>query len=117
MTTRSTAYKTTCSILRLGANCAFGLLVVHWNSVKEQMFIMNLPNKDSSHMHILGFMTGKADDVTDRVAHLYAEETDEKLERILSLIEPALVTVLAVIIGCILLTVMLPLAGVMSSFL
>ena len=65
----------------------------------------------------VGFMTGKADDVTEHVSQLYAQETDEKLERLLSLIEPALVTILAVIIGCILLTVMLPLAGVMSSFL
>ena len=65
----------------------------------------------------VGFMTGRVDEVTENVAKLYSAETDEKLERLLSLIEPALVTMLAIIIGCVLLTVMLPLAGVMSSFL
>ena len=65
----------------------------------------------------VGFMTGKADSVTLHVSKLYAEETDALLTRLLALIEPSLVAVLAVIIGCILLTVMLPLAGVMSSFI
>lgn len=65
----------------------------------------------------VGFMTGKADEVTEKVAMLYSEETDEKLEQLLSMIEPILVSVLAVIIGCVLLTVMLPLAGLLSSFL
>ena len=65
----------------------------------------------------VGFMTGRQDEVTESVAQLYAGETDEKLEKLLALIEPALVTTLAVIIGCILLTIMLPLAGVLSSFL
>lgn len=65
----------------------------------------------------VGFATGRADAATKHVAELCERETDERIDRLLSLIEPTLVSVLAVIIGCILLAVMLPLAGVMSSLL
>ncbi len=65
----------------------------------------------------VGFMTGRADAATKHVAELYEREIDERIDKVLSLVEPTLVSVLAVIIGCILLTVMLPLAGVMSSLL
>lgn len=70
-----------------------------------------------SRMVKVGFMTGKQEEVTCSVAELYRTETDEKLDKLLSLIEPTLITVLAVIIGCILLAIMLPLAGLMSSML
>ena len=65
----------------------------------------------------VGFMTGRQDEVTANVAEMYGKETDAALEKLLSMVEPTLVAILAVIIGCILLTIMLPLAGVMSSFL
>jgi len=65
----------------------------------------------------IGFMTGKQDEVTASVAELYSKETDTKLEKLLSLIEPTLICILAVIIGCVMLAIMLPLAGLMSSML
>lgn len=65
----------------------------------------------------IGFMTGRQDEVTAKVAEMYSAETDEKLEKLLSIIEPTLIAILAVIIGCVLLAIMLPLAGIMSSML
>ena len=65
----------------------------------------------------VGFMTGHSDEVTEHVANLYAGDTDEEMERMLGLIEPVLVSILAAIIGCILLSVIIPLAGVMSFML
>lgn len=62
----------------------------------------------------VGFMTGHSDEVTGHVASLYARDTDEEMERMLGLIEPVLVSILAAVIGCILLSVIIPLSGVMS---
>lgn len=65
----------------------------------------------------VGFLTGHSEEVTAHVAELYAKEADEDLERTLGLLEPILVSVLAAVIGCILLSVIVPLAGVMSFFI
>ena len=45
----------------------------------------------------------------------YEEEADRKMNGILSALEPTLVAVLSLIVGLILLSVMLPLMGVMSA--
>lgn len=65
----------------------------------------------------VGFMTGHSDEVTEHVAELYARDTDEEMEHMLGVIEPVLVSILAAVIGCILLSVIIPLAGVMSFLL
>jgi type IV pilus assembly protein PilC len=50
-----------------------------------------------------------------RLAELYGDDANESLNRAVSIIEPVMVGVLSVIIGAILLSVMLPLMGIMSS--
>lgn len=63
----------------------------------------------------VGFMAGQTDRVMRRLADIYEEEIDEGIRRLVALIEPTLVALLAIAIGGILLAVMLPLAGIMSS--
>lgn len=65
-------------------------------------------------LHV-GAKTGSTDAVLHRLADLYEEEMDEALERVVSLVEPVLIAVLSVVVGVILISVMLPLVGVMSS--
>lgn len=50
-----------------------------------------------------------------KMADLYEQEVDTRVNRLVAIIEPVLVGVLSVVIGAILLSVMLPLMGVMSS--
>ena len=50
-----------------------------------------------------------------KMADLYEQEVDASVNRMVAVIEPVLVGVLSVVIGAILLSVMLPLMGVMSS--
>ena len=50
-----------------------------------------------------------------KLASRYEEEVDARVARMLSVLEPTLVAILAVVVGIILLSVMLPLMGVMSS--
>nr|WP_122012963.1 type II secretion system F family protein [Maliibacterium massiliense] len=66
-------------------------------------------------MIAVGFRTGSVEDVMGHIAALYEEEIESRLARIISAIEPTIVAVLSVLVGMILLSVILPLMGVMSS--
>ena len=50
-----------------------------------------------------------------KIAEDYERETDQKLRSIISTLEPTLVIILSLIVGFILLSVILPLIGIMSS--
>lgn len=68
-----------------------------------------------ARMASIGYKTGALDKVMSKVAGLYEEDIDTRLSNVLAVLEPTLVIVLSVIVGVILLSVMLPLIGIMSS--
>lgn len=68
-----------------------------------------------SRMISVGFRSGSVDLVFKQIAKNYDEETEKQLNRIISIIEPTLVIILSLIVGMILLSVLLPLMGIMSS--
>lgn len=68
-----------------------------------------------SSMINVGARTGNIDSVMDKLADHYNEEVDTALSNAVSFIEPIMVGLLSVIIGAILLSIMLPLMGIMSS--
>lgn len=72
-------------------------------------------NKLYSRMVAVGFRTGSIDNVMNKIATRYEKEIDQKLHRIISILEPTLVIILSLIVGMILLSVILPLMGIMSS--
>lgn len=63
----------------------------------------------------VGSEAGQMDQVMKRLAKIYAAEVDEGIYKLVSWVEPALVSILTLIIGGILLSVMLPLASIMMS--
>lgn len=63
----------------------------------------------------VGAETGRTDQVLSTVAELYEQEVTDGIQTMAARIEPALVAVLTVIIGGILLSVMLPLAGILTT--
>jgi len=63
----------------------------------------------------VGFKTGSVDIVMKKIATNYEKETDNKIRSIISILEPTLVIILSFIVGLILLSVILPLMGIMSS--
>lgn len=63
----------------------------------------------------LGYRTGGVDSIFREIANRYDAETSEALTRAIGIIEPTLVAILAIITGFVLLSVMLPLIGVMGS--
>lgn len=63
----------------------------------------------------IGYKTGNMDECLKRIGEAYEQETDERLSRMLSIIEPALVIILCFFIGLIMISFLLPLLGIMSS--
>lgn len=65
----------------------------------------------------MGFAAGQVDSVMAKIADIYEEEVDGGISGLISVIEPAMVALLSIVIGAILLSVMLPMAGVIASIL
>jgi len=63
----------------------------------------------------IGQKTGSMDSAMEKVSKLYEDEIDSSINNKLAALEPALVIILSVIVGAILLSVMLPLMGIMST--
>lgn len=68
-----------------------------------------------ARMVSIGFKTGAADVVMKKLADGYEKEVDAQIGGMIGVLEPTLVAILSVIVGMILLSVMLPLMGIMSS--
>lgn len=63
----------------------------------------------------VAYKTGSLDAIMEKLAERYEEETSTQIGNIISILEPSLVAVLSVIVGMILLSVMLPLMGIMAT--
>ncbi len=63
----------------------------------------------------MGSATGREDQVLGKLSNLYEEEVEEDITRLVSIIEPTLVALLSIVIGAVLLAVILPMAGILSS--
>lgn len=59
--------------------------------------------------------TGHTDDMLDRAADKIEEELDGRLTRLTTVLEPALIIVLSVIVGIVLVSVILPVTTIMNS--
>ena len=68
-----------------------------------------------ARMVSVGFRSGSIDLVMKQIAESYDEDTRKQLNHIISIIEPTLVIILSLIVGMILMSVLLPLMGIMSS--
>ncbi len=68
-----------------------------------------------TRMAAIAARTGMMEEMMLKIAAHFEEEIDQKIARILAIIEPTLVIILSVIVGIILLSVMLPLMSIMST--
>ena len=68
-----------------------------------------------SRMIRMGVEAGREDQVMEKIAATYEEEVEEGIAGLVSIIEPTLVALLSIVIGAVLLSVMLPMAGIISS--
>ncbi len=65
----------------------------------------------------VGTATGREDRVMKKIASSYEEEVEDGITRLVAIIEPTLIAILAVVIGAILLSVMFPMIGILSNTL
>lgn len=66
-------------------------------------------------MITIGFRTGNIDSVMSKISAQYDDETEEKLHAFLNSLEPTLVIIFSFVVGLVLLSVIMPLIGIMSS--
>ena len=65
----------------------------------------------------MGVAAGREDQVMAKIAGIYEEQVESGISQLVTIIEPTLIALLSVVIGAILLSVMLPMAGILSSML
>ena len=63
----------------------------------------------------IGHSSGHLDDMLEKSAVIFDEEVDHAIEQVTLTIEPALIIILSIVVGVILLSVMLPLIGIMNA--
>ena len=83
--------------------------------LSEALFHSGMFTGVYARMASIGAKTGSMDQVMEEIAGLYQDEIDNRMNNLLAVLEPTLVVALSLIVGVILLSVMLPLMGIMSS--
>lgn len=89
--------------IKAGSNFAEGL-------IDAKIF-----NNLYSQMVSVGFTSGNPDMVLATIADEYDKRSARKIQNLLSVLEPTLIIILSLIVGMILMSVILPLMGIMSS--
>lgn len=84
-------------------------------NLSEALYSTAIFNHLFSQMVSVGFKSGKLDIVLAKISDSYEKITDKKIQSMISVLEPTLVIILSIIVGLILLSVILPLMGIMSS--
>lgn len=85
------------------------------NDLSQALFTSGMFTGIYARMASIGAKTGAMDQVMEQIAELYQDDIDTRMNNILAILEPTLVILLSLIVGVILLSVMLPLMGIMSS--
>ena len=83
--------------------------------LSEALFHSGMFTGVYARMASIGSKTGSMDQVMEQIAGLYQDDIDTRMNNLLAVLEPTLVVALSLIVGVILLSVMLPLMGIMSS--
>lgn len=90
-------------------------LINNGESLEKSFSSSGILSTRDSRLLTLGVRTGTADSVMAEIAQRSEERAIEDIDSKLSKIEPTLIVIISVIVGAVLLSVMLPLTGIMSS--
>ena len=83
--------------------------------LSEALYKSALLSGTYARMATLAEKTGTLDDTLAQIASEYEYAVNNKITRIISMLEPTLVIILSVIVGVILFSVMFPLLGIMTG--
>jgi type IV pilus assembly protein PilC len=90
-------------------------LLLDGDSFPEALEKSNLFNSFYSQMISVGFKSGSMDQAMKQVSERIEKSTEKRIYSLISILEPTLVIILSIIVGMILLSVILPLMGIMST--
>ena len=80
----------------------------------DALYEVGIFPKQFSRMLAIGFKSGELDSMMNHLSSLYEQEVDSSLRRITGSIEPIFVSILSILVGVIMVSVMLPLIDIMS---
>ena len=86
-------------------------------SFTDSLLDINLFTGMEARLVTIGFQSGAGDDVMNRLSRRYAQESISRIQQAISILEPTIVIVLTVLVGLVLLSVMLPLLGILSEMM
>lgn len=89
--------------------------IINGDSFADALLKEHIFNNLYSRMISIGVKTGDTDIVLQKIASMYDESNDKRIRGFISILEPTLVISLSLIVGLILLSVILPLLGIMTS--
>lgn len=84
-------------------------------SFSKALVASGIFNSMYSKMISIGFTTGSVDQVFRKIADSYDQEIEKNMNDTVSVLEPTLVILLSIVVCLILLSVIMPLMGIMSS--
>ncbi|MBE5831550.1 MAG: type II secretion system F family protein [Butyrivibrio sp.] len=90
-------------------------LLMDGDSFPEALEKANIFSSFYSQMINVGFKSGSMDTAMRQISQRFEQETERKIYSLIAVLEPTLVIVLSIIVGIILLSVILPLMGVMTT--
>lgn len=89
--------------------------ISHGETFASSLLRSNIFSRIYSSWIALGSKTGSMDEVMQHICEAYEEETDNRLNRIISILEPSLIIILCFFMGLIIVSFLLPLLGIMAS--
>ncbi|WP_026652055.1 type II secretion system F family protein [Butyrivibrio proteoclasticus] len=90
-------------------------LLMDGESFPDALSKANIFTSFYSQMISVGFKSGSMDTAMKQISERYEHETERKIFSLISVLEPTLVIILSLVVGMILLSVILPLMGIMST--
>lgn len=90
-------------------------LLLQGKDLAEALYETKIFTGIYARMSSLAGKAGKMDEVMEQISAQYEAEVDTKLSSFISVLEPTLVIILSLIVGVVLLSVMLPLMGIMAG--
>ncbi|MBO4458139.1 MAG: type II secretion system F family protein [Butyrivibrio sp.] len=90
-------------------------LLMEGDSFPEALEKSTIFSSFYSQMVSVGFKSGSMDKAMKQIAEKYERDTGRRIHSLISVLEPTLVIILSVIVGMILMSVILPLMGIMTN--
>lgn len=90
-------------------------MLMEGDSFPEALEKANIFSSFYSQMVSVGFKSGSMDSAMQQIAERFEKETERKIYSLIAILEPTLVIILSIIVGMILLSVILPLMGIMTT--